>query len=632
MCGISGLFGQENFVNLDRLKRMTQWMIHRGPDEEAIFLSPPLALGFTRLAIVDIKGGHQPIKNEEQSICSIFNGEIYNYRELRSVLIQKGHDLSQQGDGEVIPHLYEEFGLSFASKLRGTFAIALWDQRSSKLMLVRDRLGVKPLYYRLTREGLAFASEVRALLIGEDKPSINTSALDQYLSYRFVPEPNTIFEGIYKLAPGTILSANLENGKTVINTVSYWQLPKTKAEVSFKDAVESVRETLKESLLIRWPMEVPAAYFFSGGLDSSALVAMHQAHLKEQARTYTVGFEKPKATGDYRYYSELLQAREAAKYLKTNHFEQVVSLNEVKGSLAKILLGMDEPIADPTAVPLYFLSQFAAANGEKVVFSGEGADELFGGYTTYYEPANYRRFNQLPLFTRTLAERLFHDKVKRFSRPLKERYLGVGGLLRPDQKQWLYSLRMNTLINENKGYPEQRFLEDESLSEEDRMLQFDLSTWLPEDVLMKSDKMTMYHSLEMRLPFLDHQLVELVHALPFGYKINRHSSKRILREAFSCYLPRKIINRPKNGFPVPITAWLTQELTDDIKGVLLDPGLRISEFILPSKIEEIVKTEISHRSARLIWALYTLEIYLRGNSLLSGTVSKALSSLKVTKL
>ncbi|MDP4159272.1 MAG: asparagine synthase C-terminal domain-containing protein [Bacillota bacterium] len=302
--------------------------------------------------------------------------------------------------------------------------------------------------------------------------------------------------------PGTILVASLNNGKVQIKTETYWQLPETNLDLPFKEASNIVREALKESILIRWPTEVTAGYFFSGGLDSSALVALHQAQIKEPVRTYTVGFERPQTTRDFRYYSELAQAGAAARYLGTNHFERVIPLQEVKECLSLILSGMDEPIADPTAIPLYFLSQLALANGEKVVFSGEGADELFGGYTTYFEPANYRRINKLPEFVKRLMANMFPDEMKRFSRSLSERYLGVGGLLRADQKRQLYSLKMLHLSKKNQVYPAQSYLEDERYSEEDRMLRFDLCSWLPEDVLMKSDKMTMLHGLETRLPYL----------------------------------------------------------------------------------------------------------------------------------
>lgn len=610
MCGICGLFGPSNYVRVPRLKQMTRFMQHRGPDEEEFYVSPTLAFGFRRLAIVDLTGGHQPLTNEDRHVHVIFNGEIYNYRELREELVHKGHTLEQTGDGEVLAHLYEEYGLDFPSKLRGTFAVALWDERLRRLLLVRDRLGVKPLYVRYNGEGLAFASELRALLIGVAKPNINLQALDQYLSYRYVPAPSTIFEGVHKVPPGGILIATYKKGELQVRTKTYWRISDRKEEISFEESAQRVRTSVKEALRIRWPDEVPAAYYFSGGLDSAGLVAMHQALFQEQARTYAIGFEQPRHTRDFRYYSELDQARNAARLLRTNHHEQVIPFSQVQQCLGQILTTMDEPIADPTAIPLYFLSEYAASQGEKVVFSGEGADELFGGYSTYLEPSNYRRYHQLPSWARKVAEQLFPHRTERFSLSLKERYHGVGGLLRTGQKQELYSLSLRAeLKGVNPYFPEQMLLENEGLCEEERMLQFDMCSWLPENTLMKSDKMTMQHSLEMRLPYLDHHLVELGLSLPLQYKVRPHESKAVLRNAFAGYLPEEIISQPKNGFPVPLTAWLMEELSPEIKSVLLDPGAGIREYLLPRKVEELLNVN-SPRSSRLIWALYVLEVYL----------------------
>lgn len=610
MCGICGLFGSAEYIRVPRLKQMTQFIKHRGPDEEAFYVSPTLAFGFRRLAIVDLTGGHQPLTNENRHVRVIFNGEIYNYKELREDLVRKGHTLEQAGDGEVLTHLYEEYGLDFPSKLRGTFAIALWDERLRRLLLVRDRLGVKPLYVRYNFEGLAFASELRALLIGETKPDINLQALDQYLSYRYVPAPNTIFRGIYKVPPGATLMVTYKKGELQVRTKTYWLLSNAKEEISFEEASERVRTSLKEALRIRWPDEVPAAYYFSGGLDSAGLVAMHQSLYSERARTYAIGFERPRHTRDFRYYSELDQARNAAKTLETQHYERVIPFADVQQRLGQILTAMDEPIADPTAIPLYFLSEYASSQGEKVVFSGEGADELFGGYSTYLEPSNYRRYHQLPAWARSVAEHMFPQKTERFSLSLKERYFGVGGLLRSAQKQALYSLSMRAALEVAKPYfPEQQLLENKRLSEEERMLQFDMCSWLPENTLMKSDKMTMQHSLEMRLPYLDHELVELGMSLPLQYKVRPKESKAVLRSAFAGCLPAKMASQPKNGFPVPLAAWLMEELKAEMKNVLLDPGARIREFLLPRKIEEMLQTN-SSRSSRFIWALYVLEVYL----------------------
>ena len=610
MCGICGLYGPTDFVQVPRLKQMTRLMLHRGPDEEAFYVSPTLALGFRRLSIVDVSGGHQPLMNENHQIRAIFNGEIYNYRELREDLVRRGHSLEQAGDGEILVHLYEEYGLDFPSKLRGTFAIALWDERLRRLLLVRDRLGVKPLYVRYSRQGLVFASELRALLIGAVKPDINILALDQYLSYRYVPAPNTIFQGIHKVSPGTTLVATFKKSELHVRTRSYWRISERKEEISFAEASERVRTSLKEALRIRWPDEVPAAYYFSGGLDSAGLVGLHQDLYGEPARTYAIGFEQPRHTRDFRYYSELDQARNAAKIMKTEHYERTIPFGEVQQGLGKIITTLDEPIADPTAIPLYFLSEYAASRGEKVVFSGEGADELFGGYSTYLEPSNYRRYHQFPSWIRSVAEHMFPQRTERFSLPLQERYLGVGGLMRTAQRHALYSLGMRAALERTKPiFPEQTLLKNEGLSEEERMLQFDMSSWLPENTLMKSDKMTMQHSLEMRLPYLDHELVELGLSLPLQYKVRPHESKAVLRSALSGYVPNKIVSQKKNGFPVPLTAWLMEELNPEIKSVLLDPGAGIKGLFFPQRIEEMIQAN-SPRSSRLIWALYVLEVYL----------------------
>lgn len=610
MCGICGQFGPASYISVPRLKQMTRFMKHRGPDEETFYVSPNLAFGFRRLAIVDLTGGHQPLTNEDRHVHVIFNGEIYNHRELREELVSKGHILKQAGDGEVLAHLYEEYGLNFPSKLRGTFAVALWDDRLRRLLLVRDRLGVKPLYVRYTGKGLAFASELRALLIGAAKPDIDLQALDQYLSYRYVPAPRTIFEGIYKVPPGMMMMASLKRGELQVRMKKYWRISDRKETISFEESAHCVRTSVMDALQIRWPEEVPAAYYFSGGLDSAGLVALHQALFQEQARTYAIGFERPRHTRDYRYYSELDQARNAARLLNTKHYERVIPFSQVQERLGRILMSMDEPIADPTAIPLYFLSEYAASQGEKVVFSGEGADELFGGYSTYLEPSNFRRYHQLPSWTRKVAERLFPQQTERFSLSLKERYHGVGGLLRTGQKQALYSLSMRAeLESVNPFFQEQRILENVGLSEEERMLQFDMCSWLPENTLMKSDKMTMQHGLEMRLPYLDHHLVELGLSLPLDYKVRPQESKAVLRKAFEGYLPKEIVSQQKNGFPVPLTAWLMEELKPEIKSVLLDPAAVIREYLLPGKVEELLSAN-SPRSSRLIWALYVLEVYL----------------------
>lgn len=613
MCGICGLLGSNGCVEVQRLQDMTESLRHRGPDEESYYFGTHVGFGFRRLAIVDREHGHQPFQSENGHIKVIFNGEIYNYRELKERLQSQGHRFEHGSDGEVIAHLYEEEGFMFPTKLRGTFAIALWDERKRRLMLIRDRLGVKPLYLRLSGEhqGLAFASELRALLLGQEHPELDRQALDDYLSYRYVPAPYTIFQGIWKVEPGTALLFQVNRHRIEGHSVRYWRLPEEQMHLSFGAATRQVAESLEEAWQIRWPKEVPAGYFFSGGLDSAGLVALHQASGQGPARTYALGFEQPQKTQDYRYYSELEQARQTARVLHTRHFERIVTRTEVEAQLPRILAAMDEPIADPTALPLYFLSEFAAASGEKVVFSGEGADEVFGGYSVYWEPRAHRRFQSLPGWTRSLARSIFPEQTRRFSLALSERYFGVGGLLRPEQKNELYLPGAIPLRSRESrhffGYDE---LQAECRLEEERMLRFDLMSWLPENTLMKSDKMSMAHSIEMRLPYLDHQLVELGVALPVAYKVERAQMKRVLRDALQNYLPAELRRRPKNGFPVPITAWLNSEWRANVQEVILDPGARIGDYLRREGLQAWLKGTFSSRSARLAWALFTLETYL----------------------
>lgn len=612
MCGICGLFGLGDFIDKQRLALMTSSLAHRGPDEVSTFLSEEIGLGFRRLAIVDRTAGHQPFVNETGKVKVIFNGEIYNYKDLSQMLRQKGHRLTQGGDGEVIAHLYEEYGIDFPKYLRGSFAIALWDQSKHRLFLTRDHIGVKPLYIRVNDEntGLAFASELKTLLVGTNRPLIDLIALDQFISYRYVPAPRTIFKQIIKVLPGTIVICKLKANDIVKFSYTFWNLPPVSNSLSFAQSAEKVAAALFDACQIRWPGEVSAGYFLSGGLDSTALVALHNLQQKETARTYSVGFEQPLSCNDYRYFSELSLARQTAQTLCTNHFERKISLSEVEQRLDNILRGMDEPIADPTAIPLYFLAEFAAANGEKVMFSGEGADELFGGYTTYFEPENYRRFNNLPRLLKSVAKQVFPDQAARFARPLSERYFGVGGLLRNDQKTLLYANDLNhELMNMPRYFPALRTLREVEMDEEERMLRFDLTSWLPENTLMKSDKLTMLHGIEVRLPYIDNQLVELGASMPYAYKLRGNDTKAVLRHAVKQYLPATITRRPKNGFPVPIAAWVNNELVTKVKEVLIT-GSQLSPFIKKEYIEGLSWGKMASREVRLVWALFTLEKFL----------------------
>lgn len=614
MCGICGQWhiegGSERTVEL--LERMTTTLSHRGPDEEGYYTQGGVGLGFRRLAIVDRFGGHQPFVNETGQIRALFNGEIYNHKELKAELSNRGHLLNQYSDGDVLTHLYEEWGFTLANHLRGVFAVAIWDQRKRRLILLRDRLGVKPLYYWLSpdQRELKFASEIKVLLNGGVQPVLDLLALDLYMSTRYVPAPFTILQGIRKVEPGNCVIVQEKEHQLVCQSLAYWQMPEEQYAVDKDMAIEKIRHQLWESWRIRWPEEVRAGYFFSGGLDSSGLVAMHQAAGLERARTYSVGFEQPRMTKDFRFYSELDQAKAVAKMLETQHHERIVARAEVEERLPEIIQALDEPIADPTAIPLYFLAETATAAGEKVIFSGEGADELFGGYSVYWEPINRRRYLATPAWFRAGAAMLLPRMDRHYQRDLTERYAGVGGLLNTAEKNSLYRMDIQQqLLDKDSQFFGWEELTKTWRAEEESMLRFDMRSWLPENTLMKSDKITMAHSLEIRVPYLDHRLVEYTMGLETGLKIRRGRTKELLRQAMRAYLPPKVCLQAKNGFPVPLTAWLAGEWRDRVLETVFDTGNLTAGVFNLSKLEAFLQQTNSQRAARLLWALYSLELY-----------------------
>lgn len=611
MCGICGQWCVEGGTE-GSLQSMTRALSHRGPDEEGYYEEGSLGLGFRRLAIVESFGGHQPFSNENGQIRVVFNGEIYNHRDLKRDLSNRDHILNQHSDGDVLAHLYEEWGFTLGNHLRGAFAVAIWDQRKRRLTLIRDRLGIKPLYYWLSPDGkvLKFASETKALLSGGVQPKLDPLSLDLYLSNRYVPAPYTILQGICKVEPGTCLIIEEEKQRLVCRSLVYWRLPEEQYPVNRDAASEEIRHRLWESWRIRWPEEVQAGYFYSGGLDSSGLVAMHQATGLEQARTYAVGFEQPRMTRDNRFYSELDQAKTAAKILGTQHQERLVGRTEVEQRLPEIIRALDEPIADPTAIPLYFLAETAAAAGEKVIFSGEGADELFGGYSVYWEPSNRRFYQALPTWIKACGARLLPRVDRHYQRSLIERYAGVGGLLNRAEKNSLYSLEMQQLLlTDVRQYFGREELTNTWRAEEESMLRFDLRSWLPENTLMKSDKISMAHSLELRVPYLDHRLVEYAAVLETRLKVRPGRTKELLRRALQAYLPRELCRQPKNGFPVPLTAWLIGEWQDRVQETVFDTGGITATVLNLSKLEIFLRQTNPQRAARLLWALYSLELF-----------------------
>lgn len=557
MCGICGFVSMKGLPPDRRniLQEMTGAMAHRGPDDSGFFNDNHAGLGFRRLSIIDLASGRQPITDEHSRYYLIFNGEIYNYKQLRAELQAKGHRFRSQTDGEVIIHLYEDLGEKCVTKLRGMFGFALWDTVEKRLFLARDRFGIKPLYYARTGESLVFASEAKALLKYPGlEARLNPAALPHYLTFQYVPDPDTIFKGIHRLRPAHHLTLDPRG----MSIKRYWQIrfdpePKPKPLSYF---IEMTDHLLRESVRLHMISDVPRGAFLSSGIDSSIIVAL--LNRIEDVNTYSVGCEGGK-------YDERPAARKTAAFLGTKHREVSVSAREFWDNLPRIAWCQDEPVADPAAIALYFVARLAAED-VKVVLSGEGADEVFGGYDIYREPAAVAPVQHLPVPLKKLlhgaSERLpagvkGKNYLRRATTPLEERYFGNAFIFTEAEKEEL----LNPELFPGGWDPPRTvtapyFAKCRNYDGTTRMQHLDFYTWLPGDILAKADRMTMAHSLELRVPYLDHPLVEFAATIPHRYKITRGMTKYVLRQAAAQYLPEEICRRPKLGFPVPIAAWL----------------------------------------------------------------------------
>lgn len=567
MCGICGFATGARFEKAG-LDRMTDTMVHRGPDDRGIAYYGSAGLGFRRLSIIDIAGGHQPMSGEDDRIVAVVNGEIYNYRTLRDTLTARGHVFRSQSDAEVVPHLYEEGGIeAVAEKLRGMFAVAILDRRSNTMHLVRDHFGIKPLYYTAGRDGLFFASDIRSLLAsGKIRAEVNPNALWHYLTFQFVPDPHTMFEGVWKVPPGHYLSWRGQHAELT----RYWE-PRYQPDSRWDlpDLADAIHEALKDSVARHMMSDVPRGAYLSSGIDSSAVVAFLRPH--QALDTFSIGFGE-----NHGEVNEATFARETARLLDTRHHEVVVSAEEYRDRLPEIIAAQEDPIADPSAPALYFLAREARRH-VTVVLSGEGADELFAGYPIYAEPGALRPFEYLPGGMRRAIGRVAQGLppqmkgrgyLLRGSQTLEERYLGNAKIFSETDKAllvpWLAEQNPEPYWAVTAPY----YGSSATLDPVTRMQVIDAHTWLPGDILMKADKMSMAHSLELRVPFLDVAVFELASQIPAAYKIGRGTTKLALREAMARELPPEISRRPKLGFPIPVRHWLKHELHDFAHDVL----------------------------------------------------------------
>jgi asparagine synthase (glutamine-hydrolysing) len=627
MCGIAGIVAGSRLYadERDRLTRMRDVIAHRGPDDAGVFLDDQAALGHRRLSIVDLAAGHQPLSNEDGTVWIVFNGEIYNHAEVRPELEAAGHRYKTRSDTETIVHAYEQWGDACVDRLRGMFAFAIWDAPRRRLLLARDRLGVKPLYWAMADGRLLFGSEIKSILeSGLVRASANEAALPELLGTRYLSGADTLFTGIHRLLPGHTLV--FEDG--TITTRAYWDIPAGRvseelARLSEREVVGRFRELLEESVRIRLMADVPLGMFLSGGLDSSAIAALMARMIDRPLQTFSVAFKD-------RAFSELDYARQVATAIKADAHEIVIDDHDFFGALPRLIWHEDEPIAHPSSVPLYFVSALAREH-VKVVLTGEGSDELLAGYGKYPRAlANWRAaaaYGVVPAPLRTwIADSVVPRLPSRLGRYARRSFLAMPrtpeamffdnfaaiGLRRQAS---LLTPPFAAQATPAGAYGPSRAYFDAPNGQSttlDRLLYTDLKTYLVE-LLMKQDQMSMAASIESRVPFLDHRLVEFAAGLPARMKLRGFRTKWILREAVRDIVPREILTRKKMGFPVPFGIWMKGAWGDVARDVLLDPRSRQRGIIDAGAVERLIAAHASGEGdgAEALWSLLNLELWYR---------------------
>jgi asparagine synthase (glutamine-hydrolysing) len=607
MCGICGVVSSSGGAVAERVAAMSAALVHRGPDSFGEFSDGDVALAARRLSIIDLETGDQPIANEDGTSHVVQNGEIYNYRELRHELERAGHRFRTHGDTEVLLHLYEEHGDGFAARLRGMFAVAIWDARRRRLVLARDRFGIKPLYYRPSESELAFASELRALPRGE----IDLDALEAFLAFNSIPAPLTIFREVRKLPAGHLLS--WEEGRVRLERFAR-PAPVPASQVrddEEAELVEELRSRVRDSVRAHLVSDVPVGVLLSGGVDSAFLAALAAEESSEPLRTFSIGFEE-------RSFDELADARLVADRYGTRH-EELVLRPDAALLLPALAEAFDEPFADSSALPTYLVSQLAAKD-VKVALSGEGGDELFGGYYTYAADLLAERIGGLARFAGPVVERLpsssrkasFDYKAKRFVRaahlPPLERHHGWKEIYSADARAELTGHRTTF---DPVDLLRARYRETEGADELARLQDVDVGVYLVDDLLVKTDRASMTHSLEARVPYLDTVVTNLALALPTRHKVRRLSKKVLLRKAAAPLLPREIVHGRKRGFSIPAAAWLRGELEPFARETLSPDVLRQQGFFRPDVVSRLIDEHVGGREdrSRQLWGLLAFTLW-----------------------
>jgi asparagine synthase (glutamine-hydrolysing) len=623
MCGIYGILTLSGPQQHDRatLSAMGNSIVHRGPDDDGAYTDAQLLLGMRRLSIIDVAGGHQPLTNEDGSVIVVCNGEIYNYRELRARLQSAGHTFATRSDTEVIAHLYEEKGDAFLDELEGMFGLALWDRTRRRLIVARDPLGIKPIYYRVTERDVMFASEAKAIMsVPGVTPRLDPGSLAQYLAFGYVSAPNSIFSGLRKIPPGTALI--VEQGGITMRR--YWQLPAQVDEsIGEHEWAERVRAEMERAVREQMVSDVPIGAFLSGGVDSSAVVAFMSRHSSQPVKTYSIGFSGSSGAA---LYNELPYARQVATAFGTDHREILVQ-PDVASLLPQLLWHMDEPVADAAFITTYLVSKFARED-VTVILSGVGGDELFGGYTRYLDQHYRRMYQRIPRPIRRglidpIARRLPSDRHNRLLNKLR---LAKAFLLADTLEfEGRYGAFMEVFTAAERHLLQRQSVEkfDDCImrafadtSAQDplrRLMDVDLATQMPEDLLMLTDKMSMAVSLECRVPLLDQRLVALAARIPGAIKMRNGELKHTMKRALEGILPPTILNREKRGFGAPIGAWFKDELSALVRDVLAVDVVQRRGLLDPEAVQRTIQEHNQQQVDRTdhLLALINLELWCR---------------------
>jgi len=619
MCGVCGefYFQSDGRADLRKVREMARLLEHRGPDQEGFYLNEDqkLGLGHRRLNVIDLSTGDQPMKNEDGAVVIVFNGEIYNFQELRAELESKGHRFKTRSDTEVIIHLYEQEGVEGFAQLAGMFAFAIWDEKKQRLILARDPVGIKPLFYFIESGRLLFASELSSLVFGMGRiPSLNDQAVFDYLMLQYVPGPDTIFSGVKKLGPGGYLIAD-SNGVRISQFTDLSPRPQEKKKFNNREAAAELRALLEKSVRSQLVADVPVGAFLSGGIDSSTIVALMKREKREGVKTFSVDFS---ALGGASEVNETFWSEFAAKHFGTEHRQLRVSADDALGCFDTVISHLDEPVADPACIPTYLISKLARSE-VTVVLSGEGADELFGGYLRYRLE---RLTDFLSLFAYPPLFRILEKaagnfprtrRIRKALRAMQEkdsarRHILWASVFSPGHVQELISSDRELLGKLSRQFGVFFAKDDDHINQ---LLWADFRTWLVDDLLVKVDRMSMAVSLEARVPYLDHRLAELVFSLPGKWKIGFDSGKKILRESVSGLIPDSIIKRKKAGFTLPLGKWFRNELRGLVLESLSESELKRAGIFNPAAVRGLISEHLSGRedNSQQIYSILLLQLW-----------------------